>query len=86
MMSLRTAGQYINGSFSALSLSFIRIGSVFDLYARFGDLCPEFKTSASRWALFMAKLTPSRELGLIKPAASPIKNAPPPPQQNLSVS
>ncbi len=33
-------------------------------------------------ALFSAQLTPSKELGLIKPAASPSKKTPFPPMQN----
>ena len=72
---------YINGHFRTLKKIFSRIFLVFALYFRFKSPVLAFNTWLRSSALLIAELIPSNELGLIKPAASPIRKTPFLPQQ-----
>ena len=78
----RRRGLYINGHFRFFIRSFNFKGSRFELY--FLRVFPRLlKALLKATALFIALLIPSNELGLISPAASPIRKIPSPPVQKL---
>ena len=75
MIQLRTNGVYINHRFPIFRASFTRRWAVFLRYraAVLSAVPPSRKASANMLPLRIALLIPSKELGLIKPAASPIR-------------
>ena len=74
-----THGVYINHRFFVFRKSFIFRPKAFRLYAAeilLSQVPALLKARASIWPLFIALLIPSKELGLMNPAASPIRYMP----------
>ena len=74
---------YINGHFKTFKNSLSLILKVFRLYFLLKSPFFSLKILLRYFALFIALLIPSKELGLINPAASPIRKADFSPQQKL---
>ena len=83
MTSRRKNGKNIKGHFKSLPESFQRIFRVACRYLFPGLEDWPFKIFAKTWPLLIPLLIPSKELGLINPAASPIKKMLSFPQQKL---